>query len=88
MNGVLDNNSALKGHTGTTIANEMNIVMNYDHGKGSIARIVAQQSSSLPLCYGCPLIGLNIFYSKEKNWVWHKASPPYYMLAYDPVQQQ
>ena len=33
----------------------MNNVMNYAPGAGSLARPVDQQSSTLPLCYGCPL---------------------------------
>ena len=37
-----------------TWVNEMNIAMNHAPGAGSIARPVDQQSSALPLCYGCP----------------------------------
>ena len=32
----------------------MNFVTNHAPGAGSIARHVDQQSSMLPLCYGCP----------------------------------
>ena len=56
MAGVLGHDFALQGYTGpwTNWANEMNIVMNHAPGAGSIARPVDQQSSALPLCYGCP----------------------------------
>ena len=56
MTGVLDHDSAIQGYTqpGTTWANEMNIVMNHAPGAGSIARLVYQQSSTIPLCYGDP----------------------------------
>ena len=29
--------------------------MNHAPGAGSIARLIDKQSSTLPLCYGCPL---------------------------------
>ena len=54
MNGILGNDSALQGHTGTTWTNEMNLVMNHAPGAGLIAPPVDQQSSALPLCYGHP----------------------------------
>ena len=56
MIGVLSHDSALKGCSGpgTTWTNEMNFVMNHDLGAGSIVLPVDQQSSALPLSYGCP----------------------------------
>ena len=69
MIGVLSNDSALKGYIapGTTLAIEMNFVMNHAPGAGSIVRPVHQQSSALSraLGYGCSprLQGCNI---KEK----------------------
>ena len=35
--------------------NEINFVVNHAPGTGSIARLVGQQSSRLPLSYGCLL---------------------------------
>ena len=54
MNGVLNHDSALQCYTGpgTTWTNEMNFVMNYVPGAGSIARLVDQQSSVLELHHG------------------------------------
>ena len=56
MIGVLGNKSALQGYTGpgTTWANKINFVLNHTAGAGSFARPVDQQSSALPLSYGCP----------------------------------
>ena len=50
MNAVLSNDSALEGYTGpgTTWANEMNFVIEYAPGAGSIVRPVDQQSGMLP----------------------------------------
>ena len=45
-NGVLAHDSTLV-RPGTTLANEMNFVMNHAPGAGSIARPVDQQSSAL-----------------------------------------
>ena len=52
----MGDDSAMEGYTGprTTWANEMNFIMNYAPGVGSIARPVDQQSSALPLCYAAP----------------------------------
>ena len=59
MKGVVSHDSALvKGYTGlgTTWADEVNNVMNHASGAGLIARTVDQQSSALPLYYGCPIL--------------------------------
>ena len=42
--------------SGSTWADEMNFAMNHAPGVGSIARPVDQQSSTLPLYYGRPLL--------------------------------
>ena len=49
MNDVSGHNSTLLGYTvsGTTWANEMNLVMNHDPGAGSIARPVDPQSTTV-----------------------------------------
>ena len=64
MNDVLGHDFALEGYQytgpGTTWSNEMNVVMNHAKGAGSIARLVNQQSSALPLSYGCPLASVAI----------------------------
>ena len=43
---------------GKTWANEMNFVMNHAPGAGSNAQPADQQSSALPLSYGCPQISI------------------------------
>ena len=50
---------AVQGYVGPgyTWANEMNFVINHVPGAGSLSRIVDQQSSALPLCYGRPETG-------------------------------
>ena len=57
MNGVLGHESALVSlyWAGDNWANGMNFVMNHAPGAGSLARLVAQQSSVLSLYHGCPL---------------------------------
>ena len=40
-----------------TWANEMTFVINHAPGTGSITLPIDQQTSTLPLCYGCPLAG-------------------------------
>ena len=59
MNGVLGKILHCKailnrGQPGLMMANEMNFAMNHAPGAGLIARPVDQQSSILPLYYGCP----------------------------------
>ena len=49
MNAVLGYCKAILGRG----KHGMNFVMNHAPGAGSIARPVDQQSSTLPLCYGC-----------------------------------
>ena len=56
MIGVSGHDSALLCYTRsrTTWANEMHFVMNHAADAGSITLPVDQQSSMLPLSYGCP----------------------------------
>ena len=52
---------------GTTLAIEMNFVMNHAPGAGSLASPVDQQSSMLPLCHGCsPHYHMIIF---KTHWI-------------------
>ena len=58
MIGVLGHDSALKGCIGpeTTWANEINFVKNHAPSAEPLTRPVDQQSSTLPLNRGCPLL--------------------------------
>ena len=58
MNGVLGHESILRGAVilgRAQRANGMNFVMNHTPGAGSIARLVNQQSSVIPLYHRCSL---------------------------------
>ena len=61
MNGVLSHDSAMYGYTGprTTWANEMNFVLKYAPGAGSIALVVDQNN--------CTLKSVTDFYAQKDN---------------------